>query len=143
MAITKKQAEQIEKRFMNEWKFYNLVDNDMKEAYRISLYECHDIMKILGYENNDFIRLKNTVLYDHDITLYRKYYEINQLVNEVNGGEMVFAYDSKTVRNIIDNFDYSIKYGSMVKQLYYIKQYEKEGQKIIEKLEKQIAMAIA
>lgn len=147
MALTKKQKTELEERYQS---YYRSIEKDifpadiMQDA-KTSFRELRDVMKIVGYKNEDFITLNNGVMEQYDIGLFLKYLEMNETMNEIEGREILFTYEytPKQIYKKIDGYDYDRRYGALANKMHEIRQYLKTGEKIRTGIEKQVARMIA
>ena len=125
MALTKKQRGQLERKLQNYYRTISLSPNDnLKKEFKSALFELEDTLKILGYNSNQIIKLKNDVMEKYNLAVYIKYVELNELINEIQGHGMTFLYEyePKEIYDLIKPYQNDIRYNSLMDTLYYIKQ---------------------
>ena len=124
MALTKKQKEQLERKLKGYYRTISLGDKKQKEMFEPALIELEDTLKILGYNSNQIIKLKNDIMEKYNLRVYIKYVELNELINEIQGHKIIFLYEyePKEIYSIIKPYQNDIRYGNLMNMIYYIKQ---------------------
>ncbi len=143
MALTKKQSEQLEKNYQNTWRALTICDENLKENFSIALFTMEDTLKILGYDRDQLVNLKNEVLEIHNIQLYYIFHNINEIIDGIDGQHKTFLYDVKIIDNIVNQYDFYKEYPAMKDKVFYIKKYIEESENYKRQIEKQIQSMIA
>jgi hypothetical protein len=145
MAMTKKQTQELETQYKNNFRFYTITDSqEIKKELETVIRTTESIMKVLGYNREDFYSLQNSIMDQYNFSLYFKFFKLNQLIDEIEEKHISFSYyDIKRLERIIDTYDWSIKHCSLQDQLYYIKQEIKKSEDMQRQLEQRIKSMIA
>jgi hypothetical protein len=148
MALTKKQRMEITDRYKNTYRIVakELHPEDLRAEFTAAFNELASIMKLLDFTSDDFIKMKNEVMEQYDQSLYFLYWELNQVMNEISGKEIIFEYEYKPkyIYHRIESYDFDVKrYGTLKNKMHEIERHLQECKAIKANLEKQIAGMIA
>mgnify|MGYP001163257825 CR=1 FL=1 len=124
MALTKKQKKIITERYKKYYRMIekDLVNEELKDTFKASFYELKNIME------------------DLDTSIFILYFELNEMINEIAGREVLFTYEynPKNIYNILENYDYDRRIGTLYNKVHEIKEEIKRQKQIMKNLQKQI-----
>ena len=148
MALTKKQRAEITDRYKNAYRVMvkELYPEDLKGEFTATYNELTSIMKLLGFTSSDFIKMKNEVMEQYDQSLYFLYWELNQVMNEISGEEIIFEYEYKPkyIYHRIESYDWDVRrYGTLKNKMHEIERHLQECKAIKANLEGRLAGMIA
>lgn len=113
--ITNKQKKTLEENYKNYYGtlYYSTLTGDVEENLQCYFYGIESTMQIVGFNKNDFIRLKNEFIEQYEMQVYTKFYELNQVIDKIEDRHQVFLYNIKILDKIIDKYKNDIIYGQL------------------------------